>query len=173
VFKGLAVLNQVAVVLGSVVQLRAGIRSEPLTRRKIAESLLGWSLPLNVGVLEILWFVRYLLHKGSAPEGVDEPGADRTGSELAIAHLALGVLGLLAVRFRGMFWFATVVGQTVFLGGVATVHAREIFKEKMYLFDVLMSLAHVGLLGIYDPLEAARPLPARRRRRRWFGARSS
>jgi len=68
-----------------------------------------------------------------------------------------------------MFWFATVVGQTVFLGGVAVVHAREVFKDKMYLFDVLMSLAHVGLLWIYDPLEAARPLPARRR---WFGARS-
>ena len=168
-FKGLAVLNQVAVVLGSVVQLRAGIRSEPLTRRKIAESLLGWSLPLNVGVLETLWFVSYLLHRDRTTEGVGQPGTDRAGSELAVAHLALGVLGLLAFRFRGMFWFATIVGQTVFLGGVAAVNAREILKDKMYLFDVLMSLAHVGLLRVYDPLEAA-PLPARRRR--WFGAQS-
>jgi hypothetical protein len=169
VFKGLVVLNQVAVVLGSVVQLRASIRSELLTKRKIAESLLGWSLPLNVEVLEILWFVRCLLHKGRAPEGEGQPGAYCTGSELAIAHLALGVMGLLDVRFRGMFWFATVVGQTVYLGGVATVHARDIFKEKMYLFDVLMSLAHIGLSGIHDPLEAARPLPARRL---WFDVRS-
>jgi hypothetical protein len=115
-------------VLGSVVQLRAGIRSEPLTRRKIAESLLGWSLPLNVGVLETLWFVSYLLHRDRTTEGVGQPGTDRAGSELAVAHLALGVLGLLAVRFRGMFWFATVVGQTVFLGGVAAVNAREIIK---------------------------------------------
>jgi hypothetical protein len=102
---------------------------------------------------------------------VGQPGTDRAGSELAVAHLALGVLGLLTVRFRGMFWFATVVGQTVFLGGVAAVNAREILKDKMYLFDVLMSsLAHVGLLGLYDPLEAAPPLPSWRRR--WFGARS-
>jgi hypothetical protein len=168
VFKDLVVLNQVAVVLGSVLQLRASIRSEPLTKRKLAESLVGWS-PLNVDVLEILWFVRYLLHKGRAPEGKGQPGAYCTGSELAIAHLALGVMGLLAVRFRGMFWFATDVGQTVYLGGVATVHARDIFKEKMYLFDVLMSLAHIGLSGIHDPLEAARPLPARRL---WFDVRS-
>ncbi len=97
------------------------------------------------------------------------PAADQVGTELAVAHLAFGVLGLLAIRFRGMFWFATVVGQTVFLGGVAAVNAREILKDKMYLFDVLMSLTHIGLLKAYDPLGTARPFPTRRQR--WFGAR--
>ena len=78
---------------------------------------------------------------------------------------------LLALRFRGMFWFATVVGQAVFLGGVAAVNAREILKDKMYLFDVLMSPAHIGLLMVYDPLGAVRfSAPTRRRRR--FGASS-
>ena len=139
--KRLAVLNQVAVVLGSVIRLRSSAGNEPLTGRQIAETLLGWSLPLNVGVLEILWFVRYLLHKGSAPEGVGQPGADRTGSELAIAHLALGVMGLLAVRFRGMFWFATVVSQTVFLGGVAT-RPRDLQGE-----DVLVRRPDVAGAG--------------------------
>jgi hypothetical protein len=75
VFKGLVVLNQVAVVLGSVVQLRASIRSEPLTKRKIAESLLGWSLPLNVEVLEILWFVRCLLHRFFRESDEPRPGS--------------------------------------------------------------------------------------------------
>lgn len=143
-------------MLSFVARLLASTRSEPLTKREIAEKLLSWSLPLNVGLLESLWFVRHLLHKDRAPEGEGQPEADRTGSELATAHLALGVLGLLAIRFRGMFWFATVVGQTVFLGGVAAVHAREVLKDKMYLFDVLMSLAHVGLLWMYDdPRKAA------------------
>ena len=166
--KRFAVLNQIVVVLGSAIQLLAGARSEPPSNRKVAESLLGWSLPLNVGVLETLWFVRHL-HRGRSAEGTNQPGADRTGSELAVAHLALGVLGLLSVRFRGTFWFATVLCQTVFLGGVAAVNAREILKDKMYLFDVLMVLAHVGLLWVYDPLQAAQPSPARRRR---VGARS-
>ncbi|MDQ3636862.1 MAG: hypothetical protein M3426_02545 [Actinomycetota bacterium] len=167
----LAVLNQVAVVFGSVTQLLASSRTEPLTKRKVAETLLGWSLPLNLGVLETLWFVRHL-RKGRSAEGGGQPAADRVLSELAVAHLAFGVLGLLALRFRGMFWFATVVGQAVFLGGVAAVNAREILKDKMYLFDVLMSLAHVGLLMVYDPLGAARLSAPTRRRRRWFGARS-
>ena len=165
--KRLAVLNQVVIVLGSVTQLLVLTRSAPLTKRKVAESLLSWSLPLNVGVLETLWFVGHL-RRGRTAEGVGQPAADQVRSELAVAHLALGVLGLLAIRFRGMFWFATVVGQAVFLGGVAAVNAREILKDKMLLFDVLMSLTHVGLLKAYDPLGAARPFPTRRRR--WFGA---
>ena len=162
----LAVLNQVLVALGSVTQLLVSSRSEPLTKRRVAESLLSWSLPLNLGLLETLWFVGHL-RRGRTTEGVGQPAADKVLSELAVAHLAFGVLGLLAIRFRGMFWFATVVGQAVFLGGVAAVNAREILKDKMYLFDVLMSLAHVGLLMAYDPLGSVRPSPATRRR--WFG----
>ena len=167
--KRLAVLNQVAIVLGSVTQLLASTRNKPLTKRRVAESLLSWSLPLNVGLLETLWFVGHL-RRGRTTEGVGQHPAEQLRSELAVAHLAFGVLGLLAIRFRGMFWFATVVGQAVFLGGVAGVNARDILKDKMYLFDVLMSLAHIGLLKPYDPLGVARPLPTKRRRR--FGARS-
>ena len=162
--KRLAVLNQVAIVLGSVTQLLASSGSKPLTKRKVAESLLSWSLPLNLGVLETLWFVGHL-RRGRTAEGGGQPAPEKGLSELAVAHLAFGALGLLAIRFRGMFWFATVIGQAVFLGGVAAVNAREILKDKMYLFDVLMTLAHVGLLTAYDPLGAAHPSTVTRRRR--------
>ncbi len=168
--KRVAVLNQVVIVLGAVTQLLASTRSEPLTKRKVAESLLSWSLPLNLGVLETLWFVGHL-RRGETTEDVGQPAADQMRSELAVAHLAFGVLGLLAIRFRGMFWFATIVGQAVFLVGVSTVNARKILEDKMYLFDVVMSLAHVGLLKAYGPLADTRPSSATRRRR-WFGARS-
>jgi hypothetical protein len=169
--KRLVVLNQAVVMLGTVTQLLAITRSEPLTKRKIAESLLGWSLPLNLGVLEILWFVRHFhnLRREGTTESEGQPTANRVRSELAVAHLALGVLGLLAIRFRGMFWFATVVGQAVFLVGVVAVNARDILKDKMHFFDLLMSLAHIGLLKAYDPLGATRP-PAPRWRR-WLGVR--
>ena len=165
----LAVLNQVIVVLGSITQVLVGGRGEPPTKREVAESLLSWSLPLNLGVLETLLFARQLLRGDRSAEGVDQPAVGRMQSEVAVAHLAFGVLGFLAIRLRGMFWFATVVGQAVFLGGVAAVNAREILKDKMYLFDVLMSLAHVGLLTAYNPLEATRRRPERRR---WFGAKT-
>ena len=45
--KRLALLNQLVVVLGSASQILTNSRSESLTRRKVAESLLSWSLPLD------------------------------------------------------------------------------------------------------------------------------
>ena len=143
----LVVLNQVFIVLGSIIQLSwRAARGEPLTKREVAEALLSWSLPLNLGVLETYFFARHLLRGGRTDEDANQPAVEKMRTELAVAHLAFGVLGLLAIRFRGMFWFATVIGQAVFLGSVAAVNVREIWKDKMYLFDVLMSLAHVDFL---------------------------
>ena len=160
----LAVLNQVIVVLGCAAQLLAARRrDESPSRGRVAEILLSWSLPLNLGFLETFFFAWHVLRGRRTSE-------DPVRSELAVVHLAFGVLGLLSARFRGMFWLATVVGQAVFLVGVAAVRAREILNNKIYLFDVLMSLTHVGLLRAYDPLGAAEPHSAKRRR--WFGARA-
>jgi len=161
----LIILNQVIVLIGSMTQLLVGVRSKPPTKRRVAESLLSWSLLLNVGVLETFFFARHVFRRRGTTEGVDRPAEDRVQSEVAFAHLAFGVLGLLSVRFRGMFWFATIVGQAIFLGGVAAVNVRDNVRDEVLLFDVLMSLAHVVLLTAYDPLEDIQP----RRSRRGFG----
>src|SRR5215210_1811381 len=161
--KRLTVLNQVIILLGWGTQLLTSIGSEPPTKRRVAESLLSWSLPLNLGVLETYYFVRHV-----ARRGIGQSAEERLLAQVAIAHLAFGVLGLLSVRFRGMFWFATIVGQAVFLGGVTALNDRENPKDEILLFDVLVSLAHLVLLRAYDPLEATRP----RRGRRRFGVSS-
>jgi len=163
VMRRLIVLNQIVVLIGSVTQLLIRMRSKPPTGRRVAESLLSWSLLLNVGVLETIFFARHVLHGDGTAEDGGEPAADRVRSEVAVAHLAFGVLGLLSVRFRGMFWFATIIVQAIFLGGVAAVNVRENFKDKILLFDILMSLAHVVLLKAYEPLGANQPHRGRRR----------
>jgi hypothetical protein len=81
------------------------------------------------------------------------PASNLLKLEIAVAHLAVGVLGLLSFRFRGIFWFATAVGQAIFLIGIGIVHAREVLKQRIFLFDILMSLAHISLLKAYRPLE--------------------
>jgi len=163
--KRLVVLNQVAVALGTLTQLL--IRRESPTRRGVAESLLSWSLPLNLGVLEMFFFVRHVLRDRRSAEEADDSAGDRVRSEVALAHLAFGVLGLLSVRFRSAFWSATIIGQAVFLIGVAAVNAREGLKNKMLWFDVMMSLAHLVLLKAYEPLGDTGSRPPRRR---WLGS---
>lgn len=159
--KRLVVLNQVAVALGFATQMLVGGRSEPPTGRRVAESLLGWSLALNLGVLETFFFARHVLRDRRTTEETEEPTGDRLRSEVAVAHLVFGVLGLLSIRFRGAFWFATVIGQAVFFIGVSAVNAREISRNKMLWFDVAMSLAHLVLLRAYEPLRDDRSRPLR------------
>ena len=159
----LVVFNQVAVLLGTTARLLASRKSKLPVSHRVAESLLSWSLPLNLGILETFFFARHVLHRGRTTEQRERPEEDLAHSEVAVAHLAFGVLGLLSVRFRGMFWVATVIGQAVFLIGVAAIHAREISKDKMFLFDILVSLMHVGLLKAYDPRAASSSRAVRRR----------
>jgi hypothetical protein len=77
---------------------------------------------------------------------------------VAVTNLAFGVLGLLCARLRGTFWYATAIGQGIFLLGASVVHAREMIKEKnfnpgnagpIFYFDILLPLAHLALLRAY------------------------
>jgi hypothetical protein len=98
----------------------------------------------------MLSFAWHLLNGERTAEDASQPAADRVLSERATAHLTLGVPRLLSTRFRAMFWLAAVVSRAIFLGVVAAVSVHEILKDKMFLFGVLMSLAHVGSLKAYD-----------------------
>ena len=153
-WKRLIVLSQVIVVLGSTIQMLTSKKDGRLTKRRMAECLLSWSLPINGGVLEVVGFLSQIVHRKENAESMGLPASNPLQSEIAVAHLAFGVLGLLSFRFRGIFWLATAVGQVIFLIGIGVVHAREVLKQKIFLFDILMSLAHISLLKAYRPLEA-------------------
>jgi hypothetical protein len=103
-------------------------------------------------------------HTFRAKETAEEigwPPGNPFQSEIAVTNLAFGVLGLLSIRFRGLFWLATAVGQAIFLLGAACMHTREMLREKNFnpsnagaiFFDILEPLAHLGLLKVYNPLE--------------------
>jgi len=65
---------------------------------------------------------------------VGQSAEDGVRSREAVAHLAFSVLGLLSIRFRGMFWFATVVGEAILLIGIVALGGREVSKNKMSLY---------------------------------------
>jgi hypothetical protein len=47
-------------------------------------------------------------------------------TEVAVANLAIGVLGILCYWFRDNFWLATVIGNAVWQLGDAVIHIRQI-----------------------------------------------
>jgi hypothetical protein len=79
-------------------------------------------------------------------------------SEVAVANLVVGVLGILCYWIRGDFWLATVIATSVWLLGDAVVHIYHIVVNHNYhpgnaglpfYFDILLPLLLIVLLIIY------------------------
>ncbi|MDP3066385.1 MAG: hypothetical protein Q8N08_06560 [Methanobacteriaceae archaeon] len=54
------------------------------------------------------------------------PAGNPFQSEVGIANLSYGILGLLCWKFRDNFWIATAIAITVFYWGAAYVHLINI-----------------------------------------------
>jgi hypothetical protein len=92
----------------------------------IGRIYLSYLLPLSVGLGGLFAFVGHTLRADEVARSIGWPAGNPFQSEVAVANLAFGVLGLLCVKFRDGFWTATILGYGVFLEGAAFVHIREI-----------------------------------------------
>ncbi len=137
-------------------------QSRPLSERWVAECLLSWSLPVNMGVGGIIGFVGHTLRAKEIAEEIGWPAGNPFQTEVALSNLAFGILGFLSIWFRGPFWLATITGKSIFQLGAAYLHIREMVKNKNFnpgnaapvLFvDTVILLVHLLLLRAYKPLE--------------------
>ncbi|URR34714.1 hypothetical protein NBE99_08675 [Thermosynechococcus sp. HN-54] len=87
--------------------------------------------------------------------------------EVAMANLAFGILGLLCIWQRGLFWTATGIGFSVYVLGCAYGHYRQMLLGNfapynagwgIWLYDVAVPLLILALLwgrsrwnGFYPP----------------------
>jgi hypothetical protein len=79
-------------------------------------------------------------------------------SEVAVANLTIGTLGILCYWIRGNFWTATVIAFSVQWLGAAVVHIRDIVVAANYTpnnagttlyMDILMPVILIALLAYY------------------------
>ena len=75
--------------------------------------------------------------------------------ELGFASLGMSFLGILCIWFRGWFWLAPVVSNSVFLLGAAYVHIIDIIEHEnlaegnagpILFYDIAIPLIACGLL---------------------------
>jgi len=126
-------VNQMVVVIGAVLQMLAGRKAGRAPNlRRVAECLLSWSLPLNVGLMGIFFFLGHTARAKETAEEIGWPAGNPFQTEVGIANLAFGVLGLLCARFRGLFWFATAVGHAVFMLGAAAGHVPRPMRARTF-----------------------------------------
>jgi hypothetical protein len=119
----LALLFVLSLIVAAIQLVRD---THPRTSNRIAEIVLLWLLVLLVGVGGVFTFIAHTVYADTTAASIGWPSGNPFQTEVAVANLSIGVLGILCYWFRDQFWLATVIANAVWLLGDAVVHVREI-----------------------------------------------
>src|SRR5215210_3741487 len=105
---------------------------QPRTGRRIAAILLLWLLVINVGLGGIWAFIGHTVFAEQVAESIGWPAGNPFLTEVAVANLAIGTLGILCYWIRYNFWTAAVIATSIWLLGAATIHVVEVVVAGNY-----------------------------------------
>jgi hypothetical protein len=109
---------------------------QPRTRVRVAQIFLLWFLVISVGVSGVFAFIgRHTVFADATARSIGWPTGNPFQSEVAVANLSVGIVGILCYWMRGNFWIATVIGFSVWWLGDAVVHIRSIVLDANYAPD--------------------------------------
>ncbi|KIC76695.1 hypothetical protein DB41_EY00060 [Neochlamydia sp. TUME1] len=86
------------------------------------EILLSYLLFFNIGIMGLIAFSGHIFKSDQIAALIGWPPGSPFQLEVGVADLAFGVLGILSLYFRGLFWVATVVSSSIFLMGNFCIH---------------------------------------------------
>jgi hypothetical protein len=124
---------------------------------------------INVGIGGIWAFIGHTVFAEQVAESIGWPAGNPFQTEVAVANLAIGILGILCYWIRGNFWTAAVIATSVWLLGAAAIHVVEMVTAGNYnpgntglifYMDIIGALLLIGLL-IYTGLHKQPTRPAR------------
>ena len=152
-------VSLVFLILGLVVgAVNVYLDKQPRTRGRVAQIFLLWFLVITVGVTGVFAFIGHTVFADATAHSIGWPAGNPFQSEVAVANLSVGVLGILCYWMRGNFWIATVIGFSVWWLGDAVVHIRSIVVDANYApdnagvtfyLDMLVPVLLIALLVYY------------------------
>ena len=134
------------------------------TPRETARVFLLWFLVVTVGVGGFFAFLGHTVFATQTARSIGWPSGNPFQTEVAVANLAIAVLGILCYFVRGNFWTATVIVASVWPLGDAVVHIQQIIVAHNYApnnagialyFGILIPLTLIVLLLISRPWQEA------------------
>lgn len=92
---------------------------------KASEVFLSYVLLFMIGVMGLLTAYALIFMGPKVARQIGWQPGSPFESEMAMANLSYGVLGILSYWIRGRFWDATIIGWSVFLIGCFSVHLND------------------------------------------------
>ena len=143
--------------VGAAIHLAADRRSG-LSRGRVVEVCLLYLLAGSWGFGAALLALPHILAPDYVAEYIGWQAGNPFQVELGFANLGRALLGILSIRFRGTFWVAPVVANSVFSLGAAYVHLQDIFEHSNYspgnagpvlFLDIIVPVVAIALLVAY------------------------
>lgn len=128
----------------------------------IIEAFLLYITVINVGVYSLWNFFANIFYSEEVAKLMGWGSGSPFQYEVGIAYLAFAVLGILCIWERGDFWFATIIGFSIFIFGIGIGHIEEHIKSHskasgnaglLLYFDLIMPIILLILMMIHRRLQ--------------------
>ncbi|CRX38269.1 DUF6790 family protein [Estrella lausannensis] len=113
-----------SVVLSS---LHAFVAKRADPTKNFTPILLAYLIFFNIGIMGLLGFYGHAFMADEIARLIGWPTGSPFQSEIAAANLSYGVIGVIAPFMKRPFWYATIIGNAVFLIGALVVHIHQYF----------------------------------------------
>ena len=113
-------------IIGAI--LHIFLSKKPRTKNRVFEIFLVWFLFIMVGIGCIWAFMGHIFMSNMVAATIGWPSGNPFQLEVGVANLAIGILGILCLKFRDNFLLATVIASSVFLLGAGYIHVTNIIQ---------------------------------------------
>lgn len=108
------------------------IIKKDLSKVKVVETILLYLLVIIIGGGALFAFTGHTFVPDKVAKMIGWPEGNPFQYEVAMANLAIGILGILCIWFRDKFWLATIIAASIFLIGDGFVHIHQIVANNNY-----------------------------------------
>jgi hypothetical protein len=157
-------------IIGAIVQIsRERLRAD---NARIGEIFLNWAFLVIIGIGGIWGFIGHTLFADLVAESIGWPTGNPFQQEVALANLAIGVLGILALLIPGTFRIAPLIAYTIFMMGAGIGHIWQIISVHnlsesnagpVLWLDLCMPVVLIGLYLLTEWLQKHKAQPSLRR----------
>ncbi len=160
----------VITIIGAGIQISRERPSADYARA--AEILLDWAFLIIIGIGGIWAFIGHTLFANLVAESIGWPAGNPFQQEVALANLAIGVLGILALKIPGTFRIAPLIAYAIFMMGAGIGHIWQIISAHNFSvnnagpilwIDLCMPVVLIGLYLLTEWLHKHKTHPSLQR----------